>query len=58
MKTLLITAICLLVVAGCSPVENAAEEGKNAFQTGMRTKEKANDFAAQKEAFDRQADDF
>jgi hypothetical protein len=57
MKTVLMLA-CLLVVVGCSPVENAAEEGKNAFQTGMRTKEKAGDLAEKKESFDRQADEF
>lgn len=57
MKTVLML-LCLLVVVGCSPVENAAEEGKNAFQTGMRTKEKAGDLAEKKESFDRQADEF
>jgi hypothetical protein len=58
MKTVLIMALCALALVGCSPVENAAEEGKNAFQSGMRTKDKANDIAGQKEAFDRQAEDF
>ena len=58
MKTTLLILACAVLVAGCSPVENAAEEGKNAFQSGMRTKEKAKDYAQQKEAYDRQSDEF
>jgi hypothetical protein len=59
MKRLAITVLALAALAGCSnPVEQAAEEGKNAFQTGMRTSEKARDLGAQKESFDRQSDEF
>jgi hypothetical protein len=56
---IIIVALCLLAVVGCgNPVEQAAEEGKNAFQTGMRTSEKAKDLGVQKEGYDRQADEF
>ena len=36
MTKLTILALCLLAVVGCgNPVEQAADEGKNAFETGM-----------------------
>jgi hypothetical protein len=54
LAAVLVLAVCL----GCTHVEGAASEGKNAFDTGMRTKEKAKGLGAQKESFDSQADDF
>lgn len=58
MKYLCLLALALVVLTGCSPVENAAEEGKNAFQAGMHSSEKAREFGAQKEAYDKQSEDF
>lgn len=57
MKTLA-ALVLLLACLGCSHVDNAATEGKNAFETGMRTKDKAKDISVQKESFDRQSEDF
>jgi hypothetical protein len=57
MKVLAALAL-LLACLGCSHVDNAATEGKNAFETGMRTKDKAKDISVQKESFDRQSEDF
>ncbi len=59
MTKIAILALCLLAVVGCgNPVEQAAEEGKDAFQTGMRTSEKAKGFEAQKEGNDKVDDGF
>lgn len=58
MTRILLIAFVLLCLFGCSHIDNAATEGKNAFETGMRTKEKAKDYGVQKEAYDRQAEDF
>jgi hypothetical protein len=58
MKYLCLLALALVLVAGCGTVENAAEEGKDAVQAGLRTKDKAKDYGAQKEAYDSQAADF
>ena len=57
MKTLAALVLAVMAV-GCTHVEGAASEGKNAFDTGMRTKDKAKDLGVQKESFDRQADEF
>ncbi len=53
-----ILALCLLAVVGCSHVDNAATEGKDAFQTGMRTSETAKGLGAQKEGNDKVGDEF
>jgi hypothetical protein len=58
MSRTILLAILLAALGGCSHVDNAATEGKNAFETGMRTKEKAKDLGVQKESFDQQADEF
>ena len=59
MTKIAILALCLLAVVGCgNPVEQAAEEGKDAFQTGMRTSEKAKGFEAQKQGNDKVDDEF
>jgi hypothetical protein len=58
MKRILLLALLLGTLAGCTTVESSAEEGKQAFQTGMRSSEKAREFGAQKEAYDRQSDEF
>jgi len=58
MKYLCLLAVTLVVLTGCGTVENTAEEGKDAIQAGMRSKEKAKDYGAQKEAYDRQSEDF
>ena len=52
MKKLVLIAFVASFVAGCSTVDNAATEGKNAVQTGMRTADKARGFDAQKRAND------
>lgn len=58
MKRTILLALLLAALGGCSHVDNAATEGKNAFDTGMRTKDKAKDLGVEKESFDRQAEEF
>ncbi len=59
MTKIAILALCLLTVVGCgNPVEQAADEGKNAFETGMRTSEKAKGFDGQKAGNDKLDDEF
>lgn len=55
--TLLATLLGLAVaMAGCGAVAEAADEGENAFNNGMRTKDTANGIAEQKEAFEAEND--
>ena len=55
--TLLATLLGLAVaMAGCGAVAEAADEGENAFNNGMRTKDTANGIADKKEAFEAEND--
>ncbi|MEX2242701.1 MAG: hypothetical protein WD716_02520 [Fimbriimonadaceae bacterium] len=58
MTRILFLALLLGSLAGCSTVEDSAEEGKQAFQTGMRSSEKAREFGEKKESYDSQSDEF
>ncbi len=57
-KFTLLAALLGLAVAmtGCNAVGEAADEGENAFNKGMRTKDTANGIADQKEAFEAEND--
>ena len=45
-----------LAMTGCGAAVEAADEGANAFQSGMRSKDTANGIAEKKEAFDAEND--
>lgn len=47
-----------LFLSGCGAVEQAANESTEALDSGMKSKEKAKDYAAQKEDYDKQAEEF
>ncbi|MCH7904294.1 MAG: hypothetical protein IH944_06965 [Armatimonadetes bacterium] len=57
-KTTLLAVLLGLAVAmtGCGAAVEAADEGANAFQSGMRSKDQAIDIAEKKEAFEAEND--
>ncbi len=61
MRTSLIVIFLMCMTAfltGCGAANEAADEGANALKSGMRSKERAKDYAGQKEAYDKQAEEF
>lgn len=60
MRTVLfVTALFVaLTISGCGSANEAADEGVRAVKSGVKSKEDAKRFAAQKESYDRQAEDF
>ena len=56
---LLAALLCIpLFLTGCGAAEKAANEGTKALDSGMRSKEKAKEYASKKETFDAQAEEF
>lgn len=51
-----IAGVVIYILAGCGAVEEAANEGANAFNNGMKSADRAEGIAEKKEAFDSEND--